>query len=148
MRTILVGDEMTMVELGEQIASRLPLGAMVFLVGELGTGKTTLARGILQGYGHVGMVTSPTYTLLETYTLPSHTVHHFDLYRMDTPAELENIGIRDLLDGEAVALVEWPVRGQGVLPPPDIQIDIGFRLPGRCVTLPPSLLPDPCDLSG
>ena len=134
--SIEIAGEAAMIELGKRIAPRISRGAMIYLSGDLGAGKTTLARGILKGCGHAGSVTSPTYTLLETYTLPSLVVHHFDLYRMKTPFELEQIGLRDLLDGEAIALVEWPDRGRGVLPPADVRIDIGFTPSGRSIALP------------
>ncbi len=140
--SIEIAGEAAMIELGKRIAPRISRGAMIYLSGDLGAGKTTLARGILKGCGHAGNVTSPTYTLLETYTLPSLVVHHFDLYRMKTPFELEQIGLRDLLDGEAIALVEWPDRGRGVLPPADARIDIGFTPSGRSIALPHGLLED------
>jgi tRNA threonylcarbamoyladenosine biosynthesis protein TsaE len=122
-----------MLDLGERIAQRIPSGSVVYLEGDLGAGKTTLARGILRGMGHQGPVTSPTYTLLESYVSGACRVHHFDLYRVESPEELENIGIRDLLDGETIALVEWPDRGDGVLPPPDLVVRIAFSANGRRV---------------
>lgn len=137
-----------MIDLGKRIGPRLPRGAVVYLSGDLGAGKTTLVQGILRGCGHTGNVTSPTYTLLETYALHPLLVHHFDLYRMETPLELEQIGIRDLLDGEAIALVEWPDRGQGVLPPADTSIEFGFIPSGRRITLPATLLDDHGTASG
>ena len=128
-------------ELGMRLGPQIPNGALVTLAGDLGAGKTTLVRGILRGLGYQGDVTSPTYTLLETHEPVGRLVHHFDLYRMEDPQELENIGVRDLLDGVAIALVEWPDRGAGVLPPADIAIRIDFSGPGRMVTLPAGLLP-------
>ncbi len=129
-----------MINLGKRIALRLPEGAMVFLSGDLGAGKTTLVRGILYGLGHEGGVVSPTYTLLETYRVATRTLHHLDLYRMNSPMELEQIGFRDLLDDHSMVLVEWPERGQGVLPHPDVQIAIDFMATRRHVTLPSGLL--------
>ena len=120
-----------MLEFGERIARSLVPGSMVYLQGDLGAGKTTIVRGVLRGLGHTGPVTSPTYTLLESYQPGEMRIHHFDLYRLEDPEELEHIGIRDLLDGEAIALVEWPAMGTGILPPPDLVIQIGFLDRGR-----------------
>lgn len=102
--------------LGAALAAVCPPGALVRLEGDLGTGKTTLVRGFLAALGHEGPVRSPTYTLIESYEPGARRVHHLDLYRLNDPEELEFLGIRDLLDGEAVCLVEWPERGTGLLP--------------------------------
>jgi len=115
-----------MVELGGGWAAGIGGGAVVFLDGDLGAGKTTLARGILRGLGYRGAVTSPTYTLVERYDAGARTVYHFDLYRLDGPAELEATGLRDWLDGAAIILIEWPERGGDALPAPDIRVDIRY----------------------
>ena len=115
-----------MVELGGGWAAGIGGGAVVFLDGDLGAGKTTLARGILRGLNYAGAVTSPTYTLVERYDAGARTVYHFDLYRLEDPAELETTGLRDWLDGEAIILIEWPERGGDALPAPDIRVDIRY----------------------
>ena len=115
-----------MVELGGGWAAGIGGGAVVFLDGDLGAGKTTLARGILRGLNYAGAVTSPTYTLVERYDAGARTVYHFDLYRLREPAELEATGLRDWLDGEAIILIEWPERGGDALPAPDIRVDIRY----------------------
>ena len=118
-------------------------GGLVFLDGDLGAGKTTLVRGLLRGLGHRGPVRSPTYTLVETYELPAVRVHHLDLYRIADPDELEFLGIRDLLDGASLTLVEWPERGAGVLPAPDLVVRIAHRDRGRllCFEATPAWAP-------
>lgn len=90
------------------------------LEGDLGAGKTTLVRGMLRELGHAGRVRSPTYTLAEIYSLPGFDVYHFDLYRMHDPREWLDAGFRDMVDGRAVSLIEWPEKAAGCLPPPDV----------------------------
>jgi len=116
---------------GRRIAGHLTPPLTVYLQGDLGTGKTTLVRGILRGLGHTGPVRSPTYTLLEPYELQDMHLYHLDLYRLGDPEELEYLGLRDLLDAESVLFVEWPERGAGVLPPPDLTVRIQHAGEGR-----------------
>jgi len=111
-------------------------GCVVYLAGELGTGKTTLARGVLRALGHPGRVKSPTYALVESYPIAegTRTLHHLDLYRLEGPAEVEALGLRDLDPGDWL-LVEWPERGGGRLPPADLVIGLAYAGAGRTVTL-------------
>jgi len=128
-------DEQAMVQLGGSIARLIRDRLIITLQGDLGVGKTTLSRGILQGLGHSGAVKSPTYTLVEPYQLALGAVYHFDLYRLVDAEELEYMGFADYLADAQLCLIEWPEQGQGFLPMADIAIEISQPGAGRCVTL-------------
>lgn len=106
--------------LGQHIAQ-----GVIYLIGDLGAGKTTLTRYWLQNLGHQGAVKSPTYTLVEPYKIQGKDVFHFDLYRLNDPYELELMGIRDYLDIEnALFLFEWPSKGGDEIPQANVVINI------------------------
>lgn len=106
-------------------------GALVTLSGELGSGKTTFARGLLRRLGVEGAIRSPTYTLIEPYEVQSRAVYHLDLYRLAEPAELDFLGFRELLAGNALVLVEWPERGGPAMPAGDFGLSLTHAPPGR-----------------
>lgn len=129
-----IDNETDMVAFGEKLGAifrALPQSLCVFLVGDLGAGKTTLSRGILRAFGHQGAVKSPTYTLVEIYEFSQRRVYHFDLYRLGDPEELEYMGIRDYFADGSLCLIEWPERGEGVLSTADIILDVKVKNNGR-----------------
>jgi len=108
---------------------------VIWLEGDLGAGKTTFARGLIQALGYSGRVKSPTYGLLEYYQLANLQVLHMDLYRIGDPGELEFLGIEDLLDDDTILLIEWPDRGDGWLPKPDFIFGFSYAGTGRALRL-------------
>ena len=119
---------------GDALSER---GALLALRGELGTGKTTFARGLLRRLGVTGAIRSPTYTLIEPYEADGRAVHHLDLYRIANPDELELMGTRDMLAEGGLVLVEWPERAGRSLPTADLVLDFDHAASGRRVALRP-----------
>lgn len=130
-----LADESDTEALGRKLAEQKPDAAVIYLVGDLGAGKTTFSRGFIQACGHMGNVKSPTYTLIEPYSLPSGEVYHLDLYRLADPAELEYLGMDELGMDNVISLIEWPERGRDYLPPPDLTVELNHRGVGRQATL-------------
>lgn len=110
--------------LGARLAEGSPALQLVYLRGALGTGKTTLVRGLLHALGYTGVVRSPTFTLVEGYVVNGRQIYHLDLYRVMHPEELEFIGFRDYVKNSNLVLVEWAERGAAVLPLPDLDVEI------------------------
>lgn len=123
-----------MQSVGHQLAQRIRASIspveVVYLYGDLGAGKTTLVKGLVAAMMDEGKsappVTSPTFTLVEQYEMTHGILFHLDLYRLESPRELEVIGLRDMLVEGNLLVVEWPERGLGILPPPDLEITVGF----------------------
>ena len=126
-----------MEHLGRTMAQLLSEVRTIYLRGELGAGKTTLVRGILRGYGYDGPVKSPTFTLIESYPLNDRVLHHFDLYRLEQPSELEDLGWREYFTDADICLIEWPERAGELLPQPCLDVIIRKTRLGRTVELVP-----------
>lgn len=121
--------------LGAALWQALPQKCVLFLYGDLGAGKTTLVRGLLRAAGYAGTVKSPTYSLLEEYSLSDRAIFHFDLYRLKDPEELEWIGMYDYLRLDALCCIEWPEMGAGYLPSADIEVRLSHQAEGRQVEI-------------
>ena len=115
------------------LAPVLATGLVVYLAGDLGAGKTTLARGILRGLGYSGRVKSPTFTLVEAYKLSRLYLYHFDLYRFESPRELDDAGLRECFGAHALCLVEWPEKAGAKLPAADLTLAMYVAGSGRRV---------------
>jgi len=128
-------DEAATLALGAALGACLEPGLTIYLRGELGAGKTTLARGVLRGLGYEGRVKSPTYTLVEVYDVSRLHLHHFDFYRFRDPREWTDAGFRESFNGRNVSLVEWPEKATGFLPPADLEITLTSSGSGRNASL-------------
>ncbi|MCG8295511.1 MULTISPECIES: tRNA (adenosine(37)-N6)-threonylcarbamoyltransferase complex ATPase subunit type 1 TsaE [Pseudomonas] len=135
--TLFLADEPATVAFGAKLAEVTGGRGVIFLEGNLGAGKTTLSRGLIRGLGHTGPVKSPTFTVVEPYEIGDIRAFHFDLYRLVDPEELEFMGIRDYFEGDPLCLFEWPDKGAGVLPKPDLTITISPQAGGRSLNLSP-----------
>lgn len=134
-KTLFLANEAAQEALAGQLARYCPPGTVIFLQGELGSGKTTFVRGFLHALGHTGVVKSPTYTLVEPYLVNQQQIYHFDLYRLADPDELEYAGGRDYFDGHSICLVEWPEKAEGYLPKADLLCQLGYENTGRSIEI-------------
>lgn len=131
MLSLALADEAATEALGVLLAKTAPRSGWVALHGPLGAGKTTLVRAFLRALGYQGRVVSPTYTLVEPYEVEGRRIAHYDLYRLADAEELEWLGAREDFGADTLCLVEWPERGEGVLPPPDLSLHLEHRPDGR-----------------
>jgi len=108
---------------------------VIYLVGDLGAGKTTFVRGFLRGLGYAGRVPSPTYTLIEPYDIAGYAVSHIDLYRLRSPDEVDALALAELGGGTSIMLIEWPENGGIGVPAADLRIELAIDGPGRVLRL-------------
>lgn len=108
---------------------------VIYLVGELGAGKTTFVRGFLRGFGHTDRVPSPTYTLIEPYDIAGYAISHIDLYRLRSPGEAEVLALAELCGSGTIMLIEWPENGGHAVPPADLRIELDIDGQGRIMRL-------------
>jgi tRNA threonylcarbamoyladenosine biosynthesis protein TsaE len=130
----LPGEQATL-QLGARLAAGARPGRVLHLRGELGSGKTTLVRGLLRALGESGRVRSPTYGLVELYSVSSLNLYHFDFYRFKDRTEWLNSGFRDYFNPDSVCIVEWPERAGDLLSPPDLEVRLDFAGAERSASL-------------
>ena len=130
-----LADESATIALAQRIAARLKPGMVIYLHGELGAGKTTLVRGVLNALGYAGRVKSPTYTLVEPYHISELDLRHFDLYRLHDEEEWEAAGFRDEYDGHNIFFIEWPKKALSLIPQADVEISFEILNQGRNVEI-------------
>ena len=122
--TLILDNEAATLACGDKFSRIMANGLVVYLHGDLGAGKTTFVRGVLHGLGHVGKVKSPTYTLVEPYTIFNYHIYHFDLYRFIDEEEWDAAGFRDYFNAQSICMIEWPERAANVLPEPDVHVHL------------------------
>lgn len=127
-------NEQSTLDFARKIAETISPPAIVYLKGHLGAGKTTFVRGFLRALGYQGPVRSPSYTLIENYSLPALSVVHVDFYRLTDPESVEFLALRDELNPSTIVFIEWPERGEGHLPPPNLILEFQLYEEGRLVT--------------
>ena len=128
-------DEAASLALGRSLAAGAAPGRVLHLRGDLGAGKTTVARGLLRALGHAGRVKSPTYTLVEPYTLSRLHLYHFDFYRFKDRTEWVSSGFREYFNPQSLCVVEWPERAGDLLAAPDLEAQLDFDAEARQATL-------------
>lgn len=128
-------DEAATLAFGARLAAIVQPGLYIALHGELGAGKTTLARGLLRGLGYDGRVKSPSYALVEVYKLSRLDLYHFDFYRFEDPHEMLDAGLDEAFNGTAVCIVEWPEKAREFLPAADLDISLTLADGGRAARI-------------
>ena len=131
--TLVLDDEEATLACGARFANILLPGLNIYLHGDLGAGKTTFVRGVLHGFGHIGKVKSPTYTLVESYSFTNFNIYHFDLYRFIDEEEWDAAGFREYFNPQSICMIEWPEKAEHILPEPDIHVQLSLYNSGRKV---------------
>ena len=131
-------DEAATLNFGKRFAKAIQPNLTIFLYGDLGAGKTTLVRGLIQALGYEGKIKSPTYTIVEPYQLEYKVnsklnLYHFDLYRFNDEEEWDSAGFREYFNTDSLCIIEWPEKAQNVLPTPDLNITFSIKNIGQCV---------------
>jgi tRNA threonylcarbamoyladenosine biosynthesis protein TsaE len=126
-----LADEAATLRLGAALAAGIAPGRVLHLSGELGSGKTTVVRGLLRDLGHAGRVKSPTYPLVELYVVSRLNLYHFDFYRFKDRSEWLDSGFREYFNAQTACIVEWPERAGGLLPAPDLAVRLEIAGSGR-----------------
>ena len=140
--TLKFGRQLAMATFSEEFRSTDPnallenegiktVGAVLYLIGGLGAGKTTLARGFMRGYGYKGAVKSPTYTIVEPYEFNRCNIYHFDLYRLNDVEEMAYLGVEDYFATQNICIIEWADRGEKLIPQADLVISLANQGAGR-----------------
>jgi tRNA threonylcarbamoyladenosine biosynthesis protein TsaE len=129
--SVALADEAATLRLGAALAAGIGPGRVLHLSGDLGTGKTTLVRGLLRELGHAGRVKSPSYPLVELYVVSRLHLYHFDFYRFKDPSEWRDSGFREYFNPNSACVVEWPERAGPELPPPDLAVRLALEAEGR-----------------
>lgn len=133
--SLFLADESAALALAHRVAMQLKPGMVIYLHGDLGAGKTTLVRGVLNALGYAGRVKSPTYTLVEPYHASGLDLRHFDLYRLQYEEEWEAAGFRSEFDGHNIFFIEWPEKAPSFIPQADVEINFEILDQGRNVEI-------------
>lgn len=133
--TLDLANEAATLAFAQTFANAISAGQVIYLHGDLGAGKTTFVRGVLNALRYVGKVKSPTYNLVESYQLSDFNIYHFDLYRFNDEEEWEEAGFRDYFNAQSVCFIEWPEKAQHILPTPDFDVVFGIHATSRKLML-------------
>ncbi|MBI0067547.1 MULTISPECIES: tRNA (adenosine(37)-N6)-threonylcarbamoyltransferase complex ATPase subunit type 1 TsaE [unclassified Snodgrassella] len=134
-REFFLADENNTLQLSKCFAQHISSPLIIWLEGDLGAGKTTFTRGLLNALGYNGAVKSPTYNIVETYFFNGFNLNHFDLYRFQSPEEWLDAGLDELITADSINLIEWPQLGGDLAPPADIILNITVSSSGRTVQI-------------
>lgn len=133
--TAFLNNEEATLSFGAKCTQLFTAPNVIYLIGDLGAGKTTFVRGFLQALGYQGKVKSPTYAVVESYTLPEKNIHHFDLYRFHSAEEWEDAGLDELITENSICFIEWPMQAESYVPEADWLVQLQHQEHGRLITI-------------